>query len=165
MKNLKFLFGLILLISAISCNNKPKPEPMVFTGFTKMDKLGTIEGTADTTDWRCDDQWTKKEKSLFTDSFAENCKAVHYKAMFYPNPCRTKSTFYVMKDSGVRVELRIVDKNMNVIMHSDSIIKPVVPIDLSSFTADDTIRIYYKFITPDKCEYKGHGDILVNPYK
>ncbi len=155
---------LILFPFFIGCH-KSKPESLKFTGITNMDNFGTVEGTPDTTDWRCDDTWTKREKALFPDSFVENCKPVKYRAMFYPNPCRKKATLYFMKDSSVRVAIRLVDKDLNVIMHSDSIYRPVVPIDLSSFTTDDTIRLYYKFITKDKCEYQGHGDIFVHPYK
>jgi len=163
MKKINLLISLAILLMVFSC--KTKQEPILFTGITHMDKFGTMEGEADTSDWRCDDKWNTNEKALFTDSFSETCKPVQYKAMFYPNPCRSKSTLYFIKDSNVRVSIRIVDKNLNVIMHSDSIRRPIIPIDLSSITADDTIRVYYKFITKDKCEYKGHGDIFVNPYK
>ncbi|HEY4785573.1 MAG TPA: hypothetical protein VIH57_05970 [Bacteroidales bacterium] len=159
-----FVFVCLIFIPIFS-GCKSKPESIKFTGITQMDKFGTIEGTPDTTDWGSKDIWTAREKALFADSFSTNCKAVNFRAMFYPNPCRKKSTLYLLKDSTVRVAIRLVDKDLNVIMSNDSVYKSAMEFDLSSFKTDDTIRLYYKFITKDKCEYRGHGDISVNPYK
>jgi len=164
MKKRLFYVGLMLVPLFASCNtSKPKSEK--FTGITQMDNFGTVQGIQDTTDWRCNDSFTDKENALFPESSAEPCKLVSYKTIFYPNPCRKKSTLYFVKDPSVRVAFRLVDKDFNVIMSKDSIYNSPLEFDLSSFKTDDTIRLYYKFITKDKCEYNGHGDIFVNPYK
>lgn len=160
----KLLYIIILLCcAAISCN--PPVQPMKFTGITHTNDFGRVIGTADTTDWGCTDNWTDKEKKLFKHSFARDCKPVNYKAMFYPNPCRKKSILYLVKDKDVRVALRLVDKEMNVILSIDSVYQSTRVFNLSSIKNDDTLRLYYMFITPQKCEYRGHGDIFVNPYK
>jgi hypothetical protein len=164
MKNAMIFLGIIASIGIISCKDKG-PE-IKFTGITGMDKFGAVVGKADTTDWRTDDQWLDKEQKLFSENFSANCADPgKYRIMFYPNPCRSKSTLYAVKDSGVRVAIRLVDKNFNVIMSQDSVYVSSLSVDLSSFTLNDTIRLYYKFITPDNCEYWGHGDIFVQPYE
>jgi hypothetical protein len=138
---------------------------MKFTGITQTDNFGNILGNPDTTDWRTDDHWTAREMALFRDSVDNDCPSKKFRIIFFPNPCRKKSTLYAFKDSNVRLAIRLVDKDMNVIMSNDSIYKSGMEFNLSSFKTDDTIRLYYKFIVGDSCEYRGHGDIFVNPYK
>lgn len=138
---------------------------MKFSGVTKTDNFGTIDGMPDTTDWRCDDVWTSRERALFKDSIDNECSPKQYRIMFYPNPCRKKSTLFAFKDPKVRLAIRLVDKDMNVIMSNDNVSQSGLGFNLSSFKTDDTIRVYYKFVLGDSCEYRGHGDIFVNPYK
>jgi len=164
MKKKLYYVSLMLAPFFVGCHTS-KPESLKFAGITQMDKFGTVEGKADTTDWQSNDTWTDREKALFSESASVSCKPALYRAMFYPNPCRKKSTLYFDKDSLVRVAFRLVDKDLNVIMSKDSVFKSALEFDLSSFKTEDTLRVYYKFITKDKCEYTGHGDILVSPYK
>lgn len=138
---------------------------MKFTGITQTDNFGTIQGTPDTTDWRSDDVWTSREMALFKDSIDNECQPKKFRIVFFPNPCRKKSTLFAFKDSTVRLAIRLVDKDMNIIMSKDNVSKTGLEFNLSSFKTDDTLRLYYKFIVGDSCEYKGHGDIFVNPYK
>lgn len=154
----------ILVLMVLGCAPK-KPESMKFSGVTLMDKFGTFDGKPDTTDWRCDDVWTAREAALFKDSIDNECAPKHYKVLFYPNPCRQKSTLFAFKDPKVRMAIRLVDKDMNVILSNDDVNPRGLEFDLSSFKTDDTIRVYYKFFAGDSCEYRGHGDIWVHPYK
>ena len=156
-------YCLILIVFFIGC--KPKPESLKFTGITHTDKLGTIEGKPDTSDWRSDDIFTQRENALFNGPLTKACNPQKIRIVFYPNPCRTKSTLFAFKDSTVRLAIRLVDKDLNVIMSNDSIMKAGLELNLSSYKTDDTLRLYYKFISKDGCESNGHGDIYVNPYK
>lgn len=166
----KFIFLLVTVCALylISCKNSDNNSKIVFSGVTKTDNFGTVQGSRDTTDWRLDDQWQDIEAKLFKESFSTGCTdslKQRFRVMFYPNPARQKATLYVIKDSGIRFSYRLVDKDFNVIMSDDSFFGSTLSMNMSSFTSDDTIRIYYKFITSDRCEVRGHGDIFVMPYK
>jgi hypothetical protein len=164
MKNSIVFLGILLVIFTLSCKTQgPKID---IKGITELDKFGALIGKADSSDWRTDDKWIESEKKLFSDSFSTKCPYPQkFSIMFYPNPCKNKSTLYAIKDSSVRLAIRLVDKNYNVIMANDSVFASAMTVDMSSFKTNDTVRLYYKFITKDHCEFRGHGDILVQPYK
>jgi hypothetical protein len=161
MKKTFIYIGITAMLVIAGCNKSTGPK-LIFEGVTEMDKFGAVVGKADSTDWRTDEVWTEKEKQLFKTTYNEKgTSATKLKVMFYPNPCRGKSVLFLTKDSTTKLALRIVDKDFNVVMSSDSITDKALQLDLSSLAQYDTVRMYYKLIDAQKNEFKGHGDVVL----
>jgi len=158
-------FAVIITTLFISCV-KESTDNIAFTGITKTDEQGFII-SKDTTDWRFTDIWKDKEINLFTSQNSSNCqKTFDYKIIVFPNP--NKGYFFIntkMPNSSM-AEFRLVDEKFNKIISLDSIVtsdtfnfKDIL-FDVRSFNKKGMLRLYYKIIE-DNCEFRGHGDILV----
>lgn len=137
----------------------PPGSRFYFEGLTITDPGGFVI-YRDTTDWRTDDKWLKRESNLFSSIYQTNCiPNYNYRVGAEPNPCGR--FFEVGFDVGpsARVELRMVNSYFNTIISLDSIFGPIA-FDSDYFKIKDTVRLYYRFIE-GKCEFRGHGDILI----
>lgn len=155
MKNTILVFTLLIGISSCVKN----PLSISFDGITRTDNYGVVLSN-DPTDWTFDDTWRQKEADLFTSSYKKGCApAGNNKIIAYPNPCSGVFQLSVQMPAAGRLELRLVDKNFRVLASSDSISNQTIGLQVGN-GVKGTVRLYYKLIDGD-CEYRGHGDILV----
>jgi hypothetical protein len=144
----------------VGCQTKDTSPKIKFSGVTQTDKFGTVVGKADSSDWRLDDKWVDKEKALFNATYNDGGSLPeNLSVVFFANPCRGQSVLYIKKDTTVRLSVRLVDKEFNVLFSKDSIYDNKLLLDLNSLAMNDTVRLYYKFIDDKNNEFKGHGDI------
>jgi len=158
---------LSLFTFALSCDSCDKDEDItfpVFTGFSLTDENGQALSNADPTDWRTDDAWEQVEKDLFGSSQQSLCTGDGEVSPGYPNPCSNLLSFRFSPTEDATGYLRVVDKNFNLLMELDSVryeAGSVSTVQLNfSLLSADTVRLYYR-IVGDNCEYRGHGDVVV----
>jgi len=139
--------------------NTPPESNIYFNGITNTDVNGFIL-SSDTTDWRTDDTWILKESDLFSLIQTKCSPPDNNKIIAYPNPCNGIFALYIEKDPASRVELRLVDQDFNILISIDTILQNNVQLNAGTFGIIDTVRLYYKFVDGN-CEWKGHGDIII----
>jgi hypothetical protein len=163
MDNLRGLLLItILIISCESNNDSDSKEKINFNGITTTDDFGIIL-TGDPTDWKLNDVWNLKERSLFAEKRNSTCTSniVDYSIIAFPNPCADIINLDLNFPTGFAITLRIVDRYYNSLLSLDNNTSKELSIRVSDFNiANDTIRIYYKFLGTD-CELNGHGDIKI----
>jgi hypothetical protein len=161
MKNI--LLSVILIASLIACQKENKDSDKIyFTGITKRDAMGNLISNLDTSDWRLDNKWVKKEDDLFSIKYSSSSNQTFTTSVgVYPNPFQDIfciSLYPIPKKS--RLAVRLVNKDFKILFKNDSIYGSisVQPPDINGY---DTLRLYYKLIDSLNFEYKGHGDILI----
>lgn len=169
------LISIIYVVVLLACKeeneNASIDTKIHFKGITKIDEEGYLTAPPDTTDWRFDDRWTAKEEALFpthNQPLNLDCSA---QIILYPNPFQDLFRINLQKmPQSSRLSIRLVDKDFNVLMKKDSIVRSITLIPyvivgkdtLGLATAGyDTLRIYYKLIDALNNEFKGHGDVLI----
>lgn len=158
---------LALLIFALSCSDCDKEDEIVplpeFTGFSLTDENGQAMSDPDLTDWRVNDEWIQQEKDLFDFPELPICSHNASALPAYPNPCGNVLNFYFISTESATGYFRVVDKDFNILADIDSVPfeagGKIVALNFSAITAD-TVRLYYR-IVDGTCEYRGHGDVLV----
>lgn len=150
----------VILLSCEPETNTPVENKIYFTGISKTDSNGSTL-SIDTTDWKTNDIWSMKELNLFKSLHQSGCALPYdYKIIAYPNPGNGVIALFIDKPADARVELRLVDENFNTLISNDSITQNNIHLNASTFGIQDTVRLYYKFVEYN-CEWKGHGDILI----
>ena len=161
---MKQILSLILIVILLSgCKQDDNISRRIyFTGITKRDINAQQMSADDSTDWRTGDNWTSQESGLFDNvSYLSNCTQQHVnKLIVYPNPCSGLFVMNFDKLPATRVELRVVDENFNKLVSMDTLTRNIVPIDAGATGIKDNVRVYYRFIEGN-CEFRGHGDILI----
>jgi len=152
---------LVILISACKQDNDAEPK-IRFSGISMMDINAQPMSNKDSTDWITGDVWKSQETGLFDNiSYQVNCATQHSnKIIVYPNPCNGIFQMLIDKLPTTRMELRIVDENFNKLLSIDTITNNSFTLDAKAGSLKDTVRVYYRFIEGN-CEFRGHGDILV----
>jgi hypothetical protein len=152
----------ITIVGVVGCSlEKLIQDNIVFRGITQTNVFGTAI-SKDTTDWRVDDQWSKKEASLFSSSYQQNCKpTAKYVVMAYPNPCQDRISLAIILPNTAQIELKIVNSKFEVLVSKENI-KSSLMFDTTSWKKknNDIVRVYYKIID-NGCEFRGHGDIMI----
>lgn len=167
-----FAFGLLFSLSLSSCvDQDDDDDPIVeekiyFTGISRTDNLGVPIAAADTSDWHANDAWEAKEANLFLNGLNSGfpCATINtsYQIAAYPNPASNQIALSLSLDnvSATQFGYRLVDENFNVLLSNDNILSSnSLMLNLSGLPTD-TLRLYYKFVHSG-CEYRGHGDILI----
>ena len=172
---MKKLCFLVLIMSAVaySCSDKSKPSfpekgQYNFTGITFTNDLGQ-KLSDDPTDWNFSDKWGSYESSLFLNMgtstscpFPENMSVT-----FFPNPSATYgSVLNIQYPLETVFEYRIVDSYLDTLKTGTVTgegrqTQITLKLDSLPGLKDTVIRMYYRFITPLNCEFRGHGDILI----
>lgn len=156
-----------LLIFALSCSSCDEDDEIIafptFTGFSLTDDNGQALSNPDTTDWRVDDSWEQEEKGLFEFPDLPLCSGDGAVSPVYPNPCGNVLNFRFVSSASTMGYFRVVDKDFNVLIESDSVPfeagPKIISLNFSTVVAD-TVRLYYRIVNGN-CEYRGHGDVLV----
>ena len=156
-----------LLIFALSCNSCDKDDEIItlptFTGFSLTDDNGQALSNPDTTDWRVDDSWEQVEKDLFDLPELPLCNDDGVVSPAFPNPCGSVLGFRFISTANTTGYFRVVDKDFNVLVEADSVSfeagAKTISLNFSTVNAD-TARLYYRIVN-GSCEYRGHGDVLV----
>lgn len=157
-----------LLIFALSCSSCDDDDEIIptlptFSGFSLTDDNGQALSNPDTTDWRVDDTWEQVEKDLFDLSELPLCSGDGAVSPGYPNPCGNVMNFRFASTENTTGYFRVVDKDFNVLVEADTVSfeagAKTISLNFSTINAD-TIRLYYR-IVGGACEYRGHGDVLV----
>jgi len=169
---MKTLVPCLLILTCWLSQNACKPEaapkeaPIYFSGLTTVDENGSTLGETDTTDWRFDDVWSDKEKSLFPVNTLLSCllKEDSLDGVYlFPNPCKEVFTAGFKTPFGTSWHFRWVDEDFKVLKEFDLVNPPpgfnYFQIQTESFP-QDTIRLYYEVLL-GVCIKRGHGDILV----
>lgn len=157
---------IFLLTGWLLCNCKKEgvkeeidENNVIFSGISRTNNFGVVL-SADTTDWKFNDIWKPQESSLFTSNHQSDCKmAFNYRLTSFPNPAKDIVTLNPSLPVSARIELRVVDQNFNKLFSLDSLRGPI-QIRVSEWGIKGIVRVYYKFID-NNCEFKGHGDILL----
>jgi hypothetical protein len=158
-------FAALVVMCCISSCNKANKFPD-FTQITETSINGALAqgGTVDATDWKLNDVFTDDENALFGGaSNLGTCALIPNEQIIgYPN---ANNGYFVLSSNisnAIFVEIRIVDKNFNVLRSiTNSASVQSYNFLLGGLVANgDYVRVYYKFITPT-CEYKGHGDLKI----
>lgn len=156
-----------LLIFALSCSSCDEDDEIIafptFTGFSLTDDNGQALSNPDTTDWRVDDSWEQVEKGLFDLPELPLCSGDGAVSPAFPNPCGSVLSFRFISTANTTGYFRVVDKDFNVLIESDSVPfeagPKIISLNFSTVVAD-TVRLYYRIVNGN-CEYRGHGDVLV----
>ena len=161
------LILLALVTLCMACDKEEDKEECnlpSFTGISWTDVNGQQLSAADPDDWTIDDEWNLTESDLFDSALQTNCTpSFDYFISAFPNPVPEYNNgavwVYIGKDSLTSSEIRIVDKNCNIIHSRNNEFAHNIVFNLTGHEGD-TLRLYYKLIK-DGCEYRGHGDIEV----
>lgn len=160
------LFSLLVFaLSCDSCDDDDDDEITLpsFTGITLTDNLGQSLGTPDATDWRVDDSWEQVEKDLFDLPTSTLCSSDGAVSPGYPNPCEDFFGFRFVSSTNSIGFFRLVDRDFNVLMKRDSALLDaggdIILLNFSEINPD-TVRLYYRIVS-GACEYRGHGDVIV----
>jgi hypothetical protein len=159
------LFGLLILLvtTGLGCKKEKQSDTkkIYFTGISPKDQNGNTVAAPDSNDWNTSDVWADQEEALFSNKYTANCTpTTGYNIMAYPNPCRNVFYLDLRKNPSTRMELRLVDENFKVLFSSDSITENNLAVQAGALGIKGTVRLYYKFIE-NNCEFKGHGDVLI----
>lgn len=160
------LIGSLLSIILPGCKDQSsvEEESITFVGLKYFDEVGNPIGADanDDGDWLIGDTWQSQESDLFESSLAMvNCETSEtYYLGHYPNPCGEVVNLYINQPSNSEVDIRIVDKALATLISLDAISTNTLAINTGALGILDTVRVYYKFKQGD-CEYRGHGDILI----
>lgn len=162
----KFQIACSIILLAFSACTKDKNDGNLVPEFTGI-TITNVNGMAleeDPTDWKFNDQWNELEHALFSERYPNLCTTGfnEYEISIFPNPVDQFFNIRFNFPDTVDLELRVVDKDFNVIIHSspDSISnQPNMTIDVSG-TPKQVLRMYYKVIGQN-CELRGHGDIQI----
>ncbi len=158
----KFL-PLLLLVLFANCKKKDNstgPSIQSYGGISATDANGDKQSN-DPTDWTINETWNEKEGSLFAGSYSTGCPATfNYSIIGFPNPATTIFAIGASKTTNATLQMRIVDRNYNVLMSKDTM-PDVLYINTSALGGvKDTVRVYYRFIE-NGCEFRGHGDVVL----
>lgn len=152
-------------VFAVSCDSCDDDEPTLpeFTGISRTDDNGQPLSSLDESDWRTDGAWQQEEKDLFDFTELPLCNGDGEVSPAYPNPCSSVLNFRFVSSADELAYLRVVDKDFNILLKADSIpfqagVKNIA-LNFSAFEPG-TLRLYYR-IVGDGCEYRGHGDVIV----
>lgn len=154
----RILFSLLIFSGFLSSCIK---LGSTFSGISETSITGELI-SGDSDDWNFDDVWTRQESSLFDIKRDETCdQNFRLQACAYPNPCTDVFYIYFPASDSVRIDVRIVNNDYDVLYSADSVGRQLY-LQTDSLGVDkEIIRVYYKVISGD-CEFRGHGDILIN---
>jgi hypothetical protein len=165
--NMKNFIIILSLIALISCE---KEEIIVFSGITERSVLGEFNGSIDESDWRFDDEWTKKEASLFNITTSYNDSLVmidkNMGCDVFPNPLVNQGTFSLSAHYRMNLLWVLVNQNFEV-LDSDtmngifSMTDDIDFHDTTKFQVDEIYRLYYFVDYIDGGCSQGHGDLKV----
>jgi len=169
LSRLLFISFLAGAMSFTSCKDDPDPVPpdnmnnaplIDISGFTFTDDQGQITTSEDPTDWQLDDVWQDIENELF-ESIPDLCAPnSDYSITVFPNPAPDGFSLVVTMPTGATYSLRLVDEDLTPIFTWDDV--EDLGISFSDASSEvDTLRLYYQFIDPSNCAFRGHGDIIV----
>lgn len=162
-----FIFS---LLAFAACKSKDKNTDVTirFENISSTNGNGIPLGSPDPDDWRTNDAWFSKESNLFAgipeqSICSEDADVDVFDA--YPNPCTSSFHFYMHCRAGTHLELRLVNQDFQVLrtVSKSGLLagNNVVDIQVDDLNArGQTLRLYYKLIDGN-CEFRGHGDILV----
>ena len=159
----KIILYIILLASMSACkkeNNEINTDKIYFSGITRADEEGNLMSAPDTSDWRFDEKWTTLEENLFDTKYSGSDKKCAARISIYPNPVHKIFCLNLENMDEGRLEIRLVDKDFNIIFRYDSIYG-TINISPSEINSYDTLRLYFKLIDSQNFEFKGHGDLLI----
>lgn len=158
------LFSLLTFaLSCDSCDEDDGNDLPAFTGITMTDENGLPLNAPDTTDWRVGDAWEQVENGLFDLAELPLCSGNAEASPGFPNPCGNAMHFRFVSPANAAGYFRVVDKDFNVLVEADSIPFEAGAKTISlnfSAVSPGTVRLYYRLVS-GTCEYRGHGDILV----
>ncbi len=148
----------------INCSPDSSQETSItFKGVIHFDENGSPIGGDfdDDGDWQIGDIWIDEEEELFDSELQMiNCDVNEtYFCSPFPNPCTDVLNLFIGQPDGSTIDLRFVDEDLNIVIEFDDLISNTLSIQTANL-AKDTFRIYYRF-QHDDCEFRGHGDILV----
>ncbi len=156
-----------LSLFAVACNsdddNSATPTDIQISGISETDDTGNAIYPPDTTDWRFDDTFPVAVEQLF-DPINNGVTATTIPmGMFLgvaPNPATGIQSYYLQIDSTQYIDMRLVDRELKVIVQLDSLRKSSHFVDLSGpgIENDTLYRWYYK-VYGNGNVYRGHGDV------
>lgn len=162
---IRFVVYILLVTLFIGCDkDKDDCDLPSFSGIAWTNVNGEPMSNADPDDWTMDDEWNDTEKDFFDSDFENNCTpSFDYWIAAFPNPLPEYNNgalwLALGKDSLTSAEIRMVDKQCNIIHSRDNELAHQIVFNLTGHEGE-TLRLYYKFIK-DGCEYRGHGDIQI----
>ncbi len=161
-KNIFFIILIVILL--ISCKNDIFNFTS-FDGYTSRDIEGKLIGVEDSTDWKIEDKWKRKERKLFSDyedftiikSYSDT---ITIKAL--PNPATNFIYISLKYSANIKFDYIIVNEKWEILHSENDLTEDKISINVKDYITDeDVIRIYYRFKTDDNKAFIGHGDIKI----
>ncbi|UKN01418.1 hypothetical protein K6119_16965 [Paracrocinitomix mangrovi] len=160
---LKRPFTLVLIVLTAMQLSSCKKSKTKFTDITETDSFGTTIGNIDDTDWKSREEWTRKEKKLFSDfdSYDFDCGS-EFGIVAYPNPSWNGVYNFNFNNFNLQnITVKLVDEKLNILYTAtfDQTWSFSLTI-LQHFTGvEGNLRLYYVAKDMSGCYYNGHGDL------
>lgn len=160
-KQISIIAGTAFLLLT-SCSQET--DKYDFTKITQRNAFAEPVGEPDATDWMLMEDWSAREKKLFStyNTYKHpEIANVPMDLLAYPNPAPGLLFFHNPHiNLQTKMHVRFVDKKLKVLAKINDIQAYSTSFDLQQRAAgNEYVRMYYMLIRNDSCIAKGHGDI------